>query len=217
MAIRNRVVKFLGLAMLAALVATAAAAQHPTLGPNSPAPDPRSKAENSLQTSASRAVEFGYRQGVESCTFRARGLRRTIRSYLVDEWALGIERYDGKANLFFEVRIIDVAGRVLAIERPTLYLFGSGPTYDWQPGRSSAEGYVRIEKVIEATGPRERLGFTTAVEERGIRELAITLPNGRGDAYIVLEDGATRRQFEFFADCACKLFGHEPQDLFACP
>jgi hypothetical protein len=207
---------------LAALVlglglAAQVSAQHPIFGPGFPAPDPRSASEYSLQTSARRAVEFGYRQGIEGCAFRAQGLRGTTRSYLVDEWALGVERYDGKANLFFEVRVIDAAGAVLAIERPTLYMFASGPTYDWQPGRSRHEGYVRIEKDFEDATPDEFLGFKTAVQERGIRELAITLPNRRGDAYIVLQDGATPRQFEFFGDCVCNLFGTEPQALFQCP
>jgi hypothetical protein len=192
-------------------------AQHPYLGQDYPAQDPRSASVRSLQGSDSRAVEFGYREGIEGCAFRAQTLRGATRPYMVDEWALGVERYDGKANLFFEVRVIDAAGGVLAIERPTLYMFGSGPTYDWQPGRSRHEAYVRIEKEVEQATSRELVGITTAVQERGIRELAITLPDGRGDAYIALHDGATPRQVEFFGGCVCYLLGIDGNDLFPCP
>lgn len=198
-------------------LAVDAAAQHPVFGPAFPPPDPRSAAERSLQGSDNRAVEFANRQGVESCAFRAVTLRRPGRRLSVDEWTLGVERYDGKTTLFFETRVVDSAGVALAIERPTLYMFGSGPTYDWQPGRSNHEGYVRVSKDLEEATPDERLGFKTAVEERGIRELAITLPNGRGDAYIALHDGATPRQFEFFATCVCRLLGREGNELFRCP
>jgi hypothetical protein len=198
-------------------LAAGAAAQHPFFGPDHPAPDPRSKAENSVQTSVNRTVEFGNRQGVESCAFRAVGLRRPDRAYFVDEWALGVERQDGKTTLFFETRVVDSAGVALAIERPTLYMYASGPTYDWQPGRSNSDGYVRIEKDIEAASSRELIGFTTAVEEQGVKELAITLPDGRGDAYVALANGATPRQFEFFAACVCKILGIDGNDLFQCP
>lgn len=209
---RSLAALFLGLGL-----AGAASAQHPFPGPGYPAQDPRSTARSSLESSDIRTVEFGYWQGVESCAFRARTLRIGERAHRVEEWALGVENHDRKAILFFETRVIDSAGTPLAIERPTLYMFGSGPTYDWRVGRSNRDGYVRVEKDLAATSARERLGFTTAVEDRGIKRLAITLPEGRGDAYIVLTDGATPRQFGQFAACVCDLLDNNTHDLFRCP
>lgn len=202
---------------LALGLAAGASAQHPTFGPGFPAPDPRSAAERSVQTSDNRAVEFANRHGFESCAFRAVTLRLPGRRFFVDEWALGVERHTGKTRLFFETRVVDAAGNALAIERPTLYMFASGPTYDWEPVRSRLAGYVRVEKYLEDATPSERIGFTTAIEERGIKQLALTLPNGGGDAYVALYDGATPRQFEFFAACVCNFLGSEGNELFVCP
>jgi hypothetical protein len=111
--------------------------------------------------------------------------------------------------LFFDTRIVERTGAPLAVERPTLDMFWSGPTNDWRPGRPSADGYVRFEKELSAAGPDERLGFKNAIEERGIKRLAFTLPDGRGDAYISLHDGATERQNNFFAECVCNLLGRD--------
>jgi hypothetical protein len=214
---RSRMPRWIGFGFLAIWSVAAAVAQHPYLGPNHPAPDPRIAGERDLQTSASRAMEAGEWQGLESCAFRARGLPHTQTRYYVDAWALGVERWErDQAILFFETRVVDSAGAPLAIERPTLYLIQFGPTSDWRPGRPSADGYVRIEKELSATGPDERLGFRSAIEDRVMRELAFTLPGGTGDAYVSLHDGATPLQHNLFADCVCRLLGKD-SGLYRCP
>lgn len=201
---------------LALGLAAAAFAQHPRLGPNYAAPDPRIAGERDFQMSASRAMEAREWQGLESCAFRAQGRPHTRKAYYVDAWALGVERYDDRMTLFFETRVVDRTGASLAIERPTLYLFQFGPTFDWRPGRPSDAGYVRIEKDLAATSANERLGFRNAIEDQAMRDLAFTLPDGRGDAYISLYDGATPRQHNLFGDCVCDLLGKDGGGLYRC-
>jgi hypothetical protein len=215
MTTRNRMAKLLGLGMLTALVATAAAAQHPTLGPNSPAPDPRYKSLREHHTSGDRIFEMaGDRRG-ERCAIRIVGWRERPKKNFVDTWVLGIEKSYRSLTAFMELRVIDEAGTHLAIENPTLYLLFTGPTKDWRALPMDANGFVRIEKQLHAMSERERDGFLMAVEHRLMRELAFTVPNGGGDVYISLSDGATERQFEAYANCICDTLDGAERTLFS--
>jgi hypothetical protein len=129
---------------------------------------------------------------------------------------LGIETANRMSTAFMELRVIDETGAPLAIENPTFYLVYTGPTKDWHVLPMNADGYVRIEKQLRAMNERERLSFWTAVHDRVLRELAFTAPNGGGDSYVALIDGATDRQFEAFSNCACDTLDAADRNLMFC-
>jgi hypothetical protein len=202
--------------MLAALLAGDAAAQHPVLGADRPAPDPRHRSPREMHTSIGRVVEMFWDFGDERCVFRVYGWRGGDKPYLVDAWALGIVKDGRRATAFFETRVSDRNGNALEIERPTLYLVFTGPTKDWRVLPMRADGYVRTEKPLRDMSEDEREGFWQATEDRRLRELAFTLPQGGGDSYVALIDGATDRQYEAFANCICATLEGAERRLFRC-
>lgn len=214
MATRHRMAKFLGLGLLAALVATEASAQHPVLGANYPAPDPRYKSLREHHTSDDRTFEMVIDGRAERCAIRIVGWRETPKRNFVDTWVLGVEKSYRSLTAFMELRVIDETATPLAIENPTLYLLFTGPTKDWRVRPMDANGFVRIEKQLRAMSERERDGFLMAVEDRRMRELAFTVPNGGGDAYVSLSDGAFARQFEAYVNCICDTLKGVERRLF---
>lgn len=216
MATRNRMARFLGLGMLAALVAAGALAQHPDLGADRPAPDPRYKAPREIHSSDDRTFEMVQNTQAERCAIRIVGWRERPRRNFVDTWIIGVEKSNRPATAFIELRVIDETDTPLAIENPTLYLVYSGPTKDWRILPMTADGFVRREKPLRDMSERERLSFWSAVQDRVLRELAFTVPNGGSDSYVLLSHGATDRQFNAYANCVCDTLDAADARLLPC-
>lgn len=216
MATRNRMAKWLALGMLAALTATGARAQHPVLGPNSVAPDPRYKSLYEIHTSSDRTFEMTRDRRGERCAIRIVGWREGPKRNFVDTWVLGVEVSHRPAMAFLELRVIDEAGMPVAIENPTLYLLFTGPTKDWHVLPMTADGFVRMEKPLQDMNERERFDIWQAAQDRVLRELAFTVPNGGGDAYVSLSDGASDGQFEAYANCICGTLDGAERRSYPC-
>jgi hypothetical protein len=216
MAIRSRMARFLVLGMLVALVATEASAQHPDLGADRPAPDPRYKRPRDMHTSRGESFEMTGDERGERCAIRIVGWQEKPRPNFVDTWVMGVKTSPPPATAFIELRIVDESGMPLAIENPTFYLVHSGPTKDWRVLPMNADGYVRIEKSLRDMSERERFSFRLAAEDRVLRELAFTAPHGGGDAYVALSNGATARQYEAYMKCVCDMLDRADARLLFC-
>lgn len=192
----------------------------PSIAETFPPSDPRAGGSRISQGSKLRSqiVEVLRRSDgrVERCALRADGYRATTESLAIDRWRLGIERRSSGAVLFFEARISADGKTPIAFERSTFYLIFHGPTYDWRVRPMSKSGFVRIEKDAAAINEDEQLGFTNAFRDRARRELAVTLPDGRGDAAFSIYDAASDAQFEMIGNCYCAMRIEQPLPLFDC-
>ncbi|MFM7345436.1 MAG: hypothetical protein ACKO1J_08750 [Tagaea sp.] len=208
--------RFLGLGMLAALVAAGALAQHPDLGADRPAPDPRYKAPREIHSSDDRTFEMVQNTQAERCAIRIVGWRERRSRNFVDTWIIGVEKSNRPATAFIELRVIDETDTPLAIENPTLYLQFTGPTKDWRFLPMTADGFVRLEKPLRDMSRGERFGFLQVVEDRLMRELAFTVPNGGGDVYVSLSHGAVDRQYAAYVNCICATLDGAERRLLRC-
>lgn len=153
---------------------------------------------------------------VDRCAFRNDVFRDKTDPLSIDRWRLGIERRGSGSVLFFEARISADGKTPIAFERPTFYLLYAGPTYDWRVRPMSKAGFVRIEKDAAAINEDEQEGFMNAFRNRAPRRLAVTLPDGRGDAAFSIYDAASDAQFEMVGNCYCAMRIEQPLPLLDC-
>ncbi len=214
---RCRSIRLAGLA----IVMLMACAGRPSIAEMFPPFDPRmDDATSYVQISRLQTgiVEVLRRSGgqVDRCAFRNDVFRVKADPLSIDRWRLGIERRGSGSVLFFEARISADGKTPIAFERPTFYLLYAGPTYDWRVRPMSKAGFVRIEKDAAAISEDEQLGFMNAFRNRAPRRLAVTLPDGRGDAAFSIYDGASDAQFEMVGNCYCAMRIKQPLPLFDC-
>lgn len=153
---------------------------------------------------------------VDRCAFRNDVFRDKTDPLAIDRWRLGIERRGSGSVLFFEARISADGKTPIAFERPTFYLLYAGSTYDWRVRPMSKAGFVRIEKDAATISEDEQLGFTNSFRNRAPRRLAVTLPDGGGDAAFSIYDAASDAQFGMIGNCYCAMRIKQPLPLFDC-
>lgn len=126
---------------------------------------------------------------------------------------MGVTRPPNGASteIFFRLRYLARKdGPPLAIHRPTMQLYATGPTQNWASEKMDRNGWVRASQRADVATPSEQIGFYTAVEKGG-GNLVFTLPNSEPK---LIEPGGSPspKLLRMFTDCFCRVLSDLPAE-----
>lgn len=117
------------------------------------------------------------------------------------------------AEIFFRLRYLARRdGPPLAIQRPTMQFYATGPTRNWEVAAMDRNGWVRVSQRVDAVTRDEWIGFNTAVE-KGAGNLVFTLPNGE-PKLVQPRGGPSQKLLGMFTDCFCKVTAELPPEVW---
>ena len=128
---------------------------------------------------------------------------------------MGVARAPNGASteIFFRLKYLARKdGQSLAIQRPTMQFYATGPTENWTVAEMDRNGWVRASQRAELVTRGERIEFYTAVEKGG-GNLVFTLPNGEPK---LVEPGGSPspKLLRMFTDCFCKVMTELPAEIW---